>query len=147
MIYSSPWGEKKCFWTKGRLQPPPPPSPPLYPPMLDVKIKETFQCNCTCDTKVNHTLDRKWAMPPIAALTSLNNGERVDHWDVWIDVYLPISSIAVLLCLATVAVVCKQKLHMTLVYRLAMYQVPSAIEFSIIWMTLPFSVVFDALLM
>ena len=38
-----------------------------------------------------------------------------------------------LLCLATVAVVCKQRLHKTLVYRLAMYQVLSAMEFSIIW--------------
>ena len=47
--------------------------------------------------------------------------------------YLPVSSISVLLCLATVAVVCKQRLHKTLVYRLAMYQVLSAMEFSIIW--------------
>ena len=46
---------------------------------------------------------------------------------------LPISFISVLLCLATVAVVCKQKLHKTLVYRLAMYQVLSAMEFSFIW--------------
>ena len=38
-----------------------------------------------------------------------------------------------LLCLAAIAVVCKQKLHKTLVYRLAMYQVLSAMEFSIIW--------------
>ena len=48
-------------------------------------------------------------------------------------IYLPVSSISVLLCLATVAVVCKQRLHKTLVYRLAMYQVLSAMEFSIIW--------------
>ena len=46
---------------------------------------------------------------------------------------LLISFISVLLCLATVAVVCKQKLHKTLVYRLAMYQVLSAMEFSILW--------------
>ena len=38
-----------------------------------------------------------------------------------------------LLCLAVVAVVFKQTLHKTLVYRLAMYQVLSAMEFSIIW--------------
>ena len=47
--------------------------------------------------------------------------------------YLPVSCISVLLCLATVAVVCKQKLHKTLIYRLAMYQVLSAMEFSILW--------------
>ena len=47
--------------------------------------------------------------------------------------YLPVSFISVLLCLAAVAVVCKQKLHKTLVYRLAMYQVVSAMEFSILW--------------
>ena len=45
----------------------------------------------------------------------------------------PISFVSVLLCLAAVAVVCKQRLHKTLVYRLAMYQVLSAMEFSIIW--------------
>ena len=49
------------------------------------------------------------------------------------EVYLPISFVSVLLCLAAVAVVCKQKLHQTLVYRLAMYQVLSAMEFSILW--------------
>ena len=48
-------------------------------------------------------------------------------------IYIPVSSISVLLCLATVAVVCKQRLHKTLVYRLAMYQILSAMEFSIIW--------------
>ena len=46
---------------------------------------------------------------------------------------LPISFVSVLLCLAAVAVVCKQRLHKTLVYRLAMYQVLNAMEFSIIW--------------
>ena len=50
------------------------------------------------------------------------------------EIYFPISFISVLLCLATVAVVCKQRLHKTLVYRLAMYQVLSAMEFSILWM-------------
>ena len=50
-----------------------------------------------------------------------------------VEIYLPISFISVLLCLAAVAVVCKQKLHKTLVYRLAIYQVLSAMEFSIIW--------------
>ena len=50
-----------------------------------------------------------------------------------VALYLPISFISVLLCLATVAVVCKQKLHKTLVYHLAMYQVLSAMEFSILW--------------
>ena len=49
------------------------------------------------------------------------------------EFYLPVSFISVLLCLAAIAVVCKQKLHKTLVYRLAMYQVLSAMEFSIIW--------------
>ena len=49
------------------------------------------------------------------------------------EFYLPVSCISVLLCLATVAVVCKQKLHKTLIYRLAMYQVLSAMEFSILW--------------
>ena len=49
------------------------------------------------------------------------------------EINLPVSCVSVLLCLATVALVCKQKLHMTLVYRLAMYQVLSAMEFSIIW--------------
>ena len=47
--------------------------------------------------------------------------------------YGPVSFVSVLLCLAAVAVVCKQRLHKTLVYRLAMYQVLSAMEFSIIW--------------
>ena len=47
--------------------------------------------------------------------------------------YLPISFVSVLLCLAAIAVVCKQRLHKTLVYRLAMYQVLSAMEFSILW--------------
>ena len=47
--------------------------------------------------------------------------------------YLPISFISVLLCLAAVAVVCKQRLHKILVYRLAMYQVLSAMEFAILW--------------
>ena len=48
-------------------------------------------------------------------------------------IYLPVSSISVLLCLATVVVVCKQRLHKTLVYRLAMYHILSEMEFSIIW--------------
>ena len=39
---------------------------------------------------------------------------------------VPILFISVLLCLAAVAVVCKQRLHKTLVYRLAMYQVVSS---------------------
>ena len=49
------------------------------------------------------------------------------------EIYLSISIISVLLCLVAVAVVCKQKLHKILVYRLAMYQVLSAMEFSILW--------------
>ena len=49
------------------------------------------------------------------------------------EIYLPVSFISVLLCLAAIAVVCKQRLHKTLVYRLAMYQVLSAMEFSILW--------------
>ena len=51
----------------------------------------------------------------------------------WFEIYLPVSFISVLLCLAAIAVVCKQRLHKTLVYRLAMYQVLSAMEFSILW--------------
>ena len=47
--------------------------------------------------------------------------------------YFPVSFVSVLLCLAAVAVVCKQRLHKILVYRLAMYQVLSAMEFSILW--------------
>eukprot|EP00731_Ephydatia_muelleri_P003197 Em0001g3197a len=71
-------------------------------------------------------------------------------------IYFPISFVSVLLCLATVAVVCKQRLHKTLVYRLAMYQVLSAIEFSILWIiasinilshSLKVAVVLDSLLM
>ena len=56
------------------------------------------------------------------------------------EIYFPISFISVLLCLATVAVVCKQRLHKTLVYRLAMYQVLSAMEFSILWMIASISI-------
>ena len=59
------------------------------------------------------------------------NDDVVDTGDY--QIYLPVSSISVLLCLATVAVVCKQRLYKTLVYRLAMYQILSAMEFSIIW--------------
>ena len=72
-------------------------------------------------------------------------------------IYLPISFISVLLCLSTVAVVCKQRLHKTLVYRLAVYQVLSAMEFSILWIivsvkmygfySIKIVVVLDALLM
>ena len=50
-----------------------------------------------------------------------------------LQIFLSISFISVLLCLVTVAVVCKQRLHKTLVYRLAMYQILSAMEFSILW--------------
>ncbi|KAL5517704.1 hypothetical protein EMCRGX_G003307 [Ephydatia muelleri] len=76
--------------------------------------------------------------------------------DLPFAIYLPISFVSVLLCLATVAVVCKQRLHKTLVYRLAMYQVLSAIEFSILWIiasinilshSLKVAVVLDSLLM
>ena len=56
--------------------------------------------------------------------------------------YFPISLVSVLLCLAGVAVVCKQKLHNTLVYRLAMYQVLSAMEFSILWIIASITYVF-----
>lgn len=48
-------------------------------------------------------------------------------------VYLPISCFSVLLCLTAVGLVWRQKLHKILVYRLAMYQVLSAMEFSIMW--------------
>ena len=82
------------------------------------------------------------------------NGER-DEIDGFVY-YIPVSFISVLLCLAAVAVVCKQRLHKTLVYRLALYQVLSAMDFSIIWMIASLSYVFytykdrvviDALLM
>ena len=43
------------------------------------------------------------------------------------------SVITVILCLVTLILVCVLKLHKTLVYRLAMYQVLSAMEFSILW--------------
>ena len=52
---------------------------------------------------------------------------------VAMNYFVPISFISVLLCLATIVLVCKQKLHKTLVYRLATYQVLSAMEFSILW--------------
>ena len=52
---------------------------------------------------------------------------------LYYPIYVPVSSISVLLCLATVVVVCKQRLYKSLVYRLAMYQILSAMEFSIIW--------------
>ena len=45
---------------------------------------------------------------------------------------LPASAISLLLSLATVIFVCVLKLHKTLVYRLALYQVLSAIEFSVV---------------
>ena len=87
-----------------------------------------------------------------ASFCSLNDNVLFDLLDS--SIYLPISFISVLLCLATVAVVCKQRLHKTLVYRLAMYQILSAIEFSIIWMialstifSANVDVVLDALLM
>ena len=50
-------------------------------------------------------------------------------------IYLPscLAHLCAILCLATVEIVCKQRLHKTLVYRLAIYQVLSAMEFSIIW--------------
>ena len=46
---------------------------------------------------------------------------------------LPISAVSLLTCLATVIFVCVLKLHKTLVYRLALYQVLSAMEFSVVW--------------
>ena len=55
---------------------------------------------------------------------------------------LPTSFISVLICLATAALVCKQRLYKTLVYRLAMYQVLSAMEFSIIWIIAAISIPF-----
>ena len=48
---------------------------------------------------------------------------------------LPISAFTVLTCLATVIFVCVLKLHKTLFYRLALYQVLSAMEFSVVWIT------------
>ena len=57
------------------------------------------------------------------------------------ETYIPriaslfISAIAVLTCLATVIMVCVQKLHKILFYRLALYQVLSAMEFLAIWIT------------
>ena len=69
-------------------------------------------------------MDNAFNCSALAHITNLEGDEIV---------YLPISFVSVLLCLAAVAVVCKQKLHKTLVYRLAMYQVLSAMEFSILW--------------
>ena len=65
-------------------------------------------------------------MPSIAAIGT----NKVGIFDI---AYLFISFVSMLLCLVAVAVVCKQRLHKTLVYRLAMYQVLSAMEFSILW--------------
>ena len=48
---------------------------------------------------------------------------------------LPISAVSLLPSLATVIFVCVLKLHKTLVYRLALYQVLSAMEFSVVWIT------------
>ena len=48
---------------------------------------------------------------------------------------LPISAISLLPSLATIIFVCVLKLHKTLVYRLALYQVLSAMEFSVLWIT------------
>ena len=46
---------------------------------------------------------------------------------------LPFSAVSLLPSLATVIFVCVLKLHKTLVYRLALYQVLSAMEFSVVW--------------
>ena len=46
---------------------------------------------------------------------------------------LPVSAVSMITCLVALTLVCVLKLHKTLVYRLAMYQVVSAIEFSILW--------------
>ena len=48
---------------------------------------------------------------------------------------LPFSAFSLLPSLATVILVCVLKLHKTLVYRLALYQVLSAMEFSFMWIT------------
>ena len=69
-------------------------------------------------------------MPSWINCSALNDVTGLRDFEIF---YLPISFVSVLLCLAAVAVVCKQKLHKTLVYRLAMYQVLSAMEFSILW--------------
>ena len=47
--------------------------------------------------------------------------------------YLPFSVIALISCLVTLILVCVLKLHKILVYRLVLYQVLSAMEFSILW--------------
>ena len=49
------------------------------------------------------------------------------------EVYIPFSVISLISCLVTLILVCVLKLHKTLVYRLALYQVLSAMEFSILW--------------
>ena len=46
---------------------------------------------------------------------------------------LPLSAVSLLPSLATVIFVCVLKLHKTLVYRLALYQVLSAMGFSVVW--------------
>ena len=50
-------------------------------------------------------------------------------------VSLSTSAIAVLTCLATVIFVCVLKLHRILFYRLALYQVLSAMECTVVWIT------------
>ena len=47
--------------------------------------------------------------------------------------YLLVSVVSAVTCLVPVVLVCVLKLHKTLVYRLALYQVLSALEFSILW--------------
>ena len=48
-------------------------------------------------------------------------------------IYIPFPVISLITCLGTLIRVCVLKLHKTLVYRLALYHVLSAMEYSILW--------------
>ena len=50
-----------------------------------------------------------------------------------IYISLPISIVSLVPCRITVVLVCRLKLHRIMVYSLALYQVLSAIEFSVVW--------------
>ena len=72
-----------------------------------------------------------------AGLNKMNGYSCFSNADFYIPLIasLPISAISLLPSLAMVIFVCVLKLHKTLVYRLALYQVLSAMEFSVVWIT------------
>ena len=75
---------------------------------------------------VNATTVRQKKMNNYSCFLSASNGIPVTF-------SLPISAVSLLPSLTTVIFVCILKLHKTLVYRLALYQVLSAMEFSFVW--------------